>query len=176
MAAAAMVHRNRAKTTGSKASRARSRRCAPAVGICDVSSLGKIDIQGRDAGIFLDRVYVNMFSTLPVGKARYGLMLREDGFVHRRRHDRAARPRRIIVMTTTTANAGKVMQHLEFCHQVLWPELDVAMVSVTEQWAQFAVAGPKSRELLQNLFGDAVRYFERGFSFSRLRANSSGAA
>ena len=51
------------------------------VGICDVSTLGKIDVQGRDAGTFLDRVYTNTFSTLPVGKARYGLMLREDGFV-----------------------------------------------------------------------------------------------
>ena len=52
-----------------------------AVGVCDVSTLGKIDMQGRDAGEFLDRLYINMFSTLPVGKARYGLMLREDGFV-----------------------------------------------------------------------------------------------
>ena len=52
-----------------------------AVGVCDVSTLGKIDIQGADAGAFLDRVYINTFSTLPVGKARYGVMLREDGFV-----------------------------------------------------------------------------------------------
>jgi sarcosine oxidase subunit alpha len=59
------------------------------------------------------------------------------------------------VMSTTTANAAKVMQHLEFCHQVLWPELDVAIVSVTEQWSQYAVAGPRSRELLQLLLGEA---------------------
>ena len=52
-----------------------------AVGVCDVSTLGKIDIQGPDAGVFLDRIYINTFSTLPVGKARYGMMLREDGFV-----------------------------------------------------------------------------------------------
>src|SRR5690606_15526324 len=51
------------------------------VGVCDVSTLGKIDVQGSDAGLFLDRIYANTFSTLPVGKARYGLMLREDGFV-----------------------------------------------------------------------------------------------
>jgi methylglutamate dehydrogenase subunit C len=120
------------------------------VGICDVSTLGKIDVQGSDAGIFLDRVYANTFSTLPVGKARYGLMLREDGFVlddgttARLREDH-------YFVTTTTVNAVKVMQHLEFCQQCLWPELDVQMVSVTEQWAQFAVAGPQAREVLQKV-------------------------
>ena len=116
-------------------------RCASQVGVCDVSTLGKIDVQGRDAGAFLDRVYANTFSTLPVGKARYGLMLREDGFVL----DDGTTARLAedhYFMTTTTANAVKVMQHLEFCQQCLWPELDVQMVSVTEQWAQYAVAGP----------------------------------
>ena len=121
---------------------ARSRACARrASGVCDVSTLGKIDIQGPDAGAFLDRVYINTFSTLPVGKARYGVMLREDGFVM----DDGTTSRLAddhYFMTTTTANAAKVMQHLEFCHQVLWPELDVQMISVTEQWAQYAVAGP----------------------------------
>ena len=133
-------------------------------GICDVSSLGKIDIQGRDAGVFLDRVYVNMFSTLPVGKARYGLMLREDGFVLDDGTTARLGPNNY-VMSTTTANAGKVMQHLEFCHQVLWPELDVAMVSVTEQWAQYAVAGPKSREVLQNLLGTRFDVSNEAFPF-----------
>jgi sarcosine oxidase subunit alpha len=120
------------------------------VGVCDVSTLGKIDVQGTDAGVFLDRVYANTFSTLPVGKARYGLMLREDGFVM----DDGTTARLAddhYFMTTTTANAVKVMQHLEFCQQVLWPTLDVQMVSVTEQWAQFAVAGPRARDVLQRL-------------------------
>ncbi len=87
------------------------------VGVCDVSTLGKIDVQGKDAGRFLDRVYANTFSTLPVGKARYGLMLREDGFVL----DDGTTARLAedhYFMTTTTANAVKVMQHLEFCQQV----------------------------------------------------------
>ncbi|MGE0749667.1 MAG: sarcosine oxidase subunit alpha family protein [Variibacter sp.] len=125
------------------------------VGVCDVSTLGRIDIQGRDAGAFLDRVYVNTFSTLPIGKARYGVMLREDGFVM----DDGTTSRFAedhYVTSTTTANAAKIMQHLEFCHQVLWPELDVAMVSVTEQWSQYAVAGPKARELLMRLYGPDV--------------------
>jgi sarcosine oxidase subunit alpha len=124
------------------------------VGVCDVSTLGKIDVQGRDAGIFLDRVYANTFSTLPVGKARYGLMLREDGFVL----DDGTTARLAddhYFMTTTTANAVKVMQHLEFCQQCLWPELDVEMVSVTEQWAQFAVAGPRARDVLQGVVDPA---------------------
>lgn len=126
-----------------------------AVGICDVSTLGKIALEGPDVGVFLDRVYANTFSTLAVGRARYGLMLREDGMVM----DDGTTARlsaESYVMSTTTVNAGKVMQHLEFCHQVLWPELDLRMVSITEQWAQYAVAGPKSRKLLQNLFGPTV--------------------
>ena len=121
-----------------------------AVGVCDVSTLGRIDIQGGDAGLFLDRVYTNAFSSLPIGKARYGLMLREDGFVM----DDGTTSRLATdhyFMTTTTANAAKVMQHLEFCHQVLWPGLDVQMVSVSEQWAQYSIAGPRSRDTLRNL-------------------------
>lgn len=120
------------------------------VGICDVSTLGKIDIQGTSAAEFLERVYINSWKTLPVGKARYGLMLREDGFVM----DDGTTSRlgeNHFLMTTTTVNAVKVMQHLEFCHQVLWPDLDARMVSVSEQWAQAAIAGPKSREVLRRV-------------------------
>ncbi len=125
------------------------------VGVCDVSTLGKIDIQGTDAGVFLDRIYANTFSTLPVGKVRYGLMLREDGLVM----DDGTSARFAadhFVMSTTTANAGKVMQHLEHARQILWPELDVQIVSVTEQWSQYAIAGPRSRQLLERLLGDAA--------------------
>ena len=125
------------------------------VGVCDVSTLGKIDVQGIDAGVFLDRVYANTFSTLAVGKARYGLMLREDGFVL----DDGTTARLAedhFFMTTTTANAGRVMQLLEFYHQCVWPELDVQMVSVTEQWAQFAVAGPRARDVLKPLVDEDI--------------------
>jgi sarcosine oxidase subunit alpha len=120
------------------------------VGLCDVSTLGKIDIQGKDAGIFLDRLYCNTFSTLAVGKARYGLMLREDGIVF----DDGTTSRLAddhFIMTTTTANAARVMSHVEFCHQALWPDLDVQYVSVTEQWAQMAVAGPCARATLNKI-------------------------
>jgi len=120
------------------------------VGICDVTTLGKIDIQGSDAGEFLDRVYANTFGTLAVGKVRYGLMLREDGIVM----DDGTTARLAehqYVMTTTTANAVSVFRHLEFCKQCLWPNLDVHLISATEQWAQYAVAGPNARKLLQNI-------------------------
>jgi methylglutamate dehydrogenase subunit C len=120
------------------------------VGICDVTTLGKIDIQGTDAGAFLDRVYANTFSTLAVGKCRYGLMLREDGIVF----DDGTTARmgeHEYVMTTTTANAVTVFRHLEFCRQCLWPEMDVQLISTTEAWAQFSVAGPNARNLLAKI-------------------------
>jgi heterotetrameric sarcosine oxidase alpha subunit len=121
-----------------------------AVGVCDVSTLGKIEVVGPDAAAFLDVVYTNTISTLRVGRVRYGLMLREDGFVlddgtvARLAEDR-------FFLTTTTANAGRVMQHLEHAHQVLRPELDLAMLSVTDAWAQVSIAGPRSRDLLAAL-------------------------
>ncbi len=132
-------------------------------GICDVSTLGKIDIQGRDAGEFLDRVYCNTFSTLAIGKARYGLMLREDGIVF----DDGTTSRLGLdhyLMTTTTANAARVMSHIEFCHQALWPDMDVQYVTVTEQWAQMAVAGPKSRATLQKIV-DGVTLNDESFPY-----------
>ncbi len=125
------------------------------VGVCDVSTLGKIDIQGPDAATLLDRVYTNTFSTLAVGKARYGLMLREDGMMF----DDGTASRlgeTHFLMTTTTANAVGVMRHLEHATQVIWPDLDVQMISATEQWAQFAIAGPKSREVVARLVDEDV--------------------
>jgi sarcosine oxidase subunit alpha len=120
------------------------------VGICDVSTLGKIDIQGPDAAKLLDFVYTGTFSTLKPGRTRYGLMLREDGHVM----DDGTTARlgdTHYLMTTTTAAAGEVMRHLEFVRQGLRPDLDVQIMSVTEHWAQFAVAGPKSRDLINSL-------------------------
>ncbi|WP_306117786.1 MULTISPECIES: 2Fe-2S iron-sulfur cluster-binding protein [unclassified Roseitalea] len=117
------------------------------VGIVDVSTLGKIDIQGPDAAAFLDRVYTNGFARLPVGKSRYGLMLREDGFVFDDGTTWRLAPDRYL-MTTTTANAGPVMQHLEYYLNVIWPDIRVHLTSVTDQWAAMAVAGPHSRDVL----------------------------
>src|SRR6056297_1541685 len=120
------------------------------VGICDVTTLGKIDIQGRDIAEFLNKVYANGFAKLPVGKVRYGLMLREDGIAY----DDGTTARmgeNHFVMTTTTANAVVVFRRLEFARQCLWPNMDVHLISTTDGWAQFAVAGPNSRKLLQKV-------------------------
>ena len=134
------------------------------VGVCDVSTLGKIDIQGADAGTFIERVYANGFSTLSVGKIRYGLMLREDGFVM----DDGTTARldeHHYVMTTTTANAAGVYRHLEFCHQCLWPELDVQIISITDQYAQYAIAGPNSRKLLSMIIDGGTDLSDEAFPF-----------
>ena len=114
------------------------------VGFCDVSTLGKIDVMGPDAGLLLDRLYINSFSTLAIGKARYGIMLREDGMVM----DDGTTTRLAedyFFLTTTTANAARVLQHIDFARGVLWPQLDVQATSTTEHWATFSVAGPCSR-------------------------------
>ena len=124
-------------------------------GICDVSTLGKIEIFGKDAAEFLNRIYSNAFLKLPVGKARYGLMLREDGMIY----DDGTTSRlsdQHFFMTTTTAYAGEVMTHLEFCSQVLWPDLDVRFVSSSDQWAQMSVAGPKARIILEQIVEDDI--------------------
>ena len=131
------------------------------MGLTDVSTLGKIDIQGPDAATLLDRVYCNTFSTLAVGRARYGLMLREDGFVMDDGTTSRLGPEHFL-MTTTTANAIGVMRHLEFCHQCLWPDLDVQMATVSEQWAQLAIAGPRSRDVLAACRRSPARHLERG--------------
>ncbi|MES2145267.1 MAG: aminomethyltransferase family protein, partial [Pseudomonadota bacterium] len=126
-----------------------------AVGVADVSTLGKIDIQGTDAARFLDFVYSNTFSTLPVGRVRYGLMLREDGFVL----DDGTTARlgdTHYLMTTTTAAAGLVMRHLDFVQQAFCADWNVRFVSVTEGWAQFAVAGPQARSLVNSFLETPV--------------------
>jgi sarcosine oxidase subunit alpha len=120
------------------------------VGVVDVSTLGKIELQGRDVAQFLDRIYCNRFDNLQVNRCRYGVMLREDGFVR----DDGTTSRldtTHYLMTTTTANAVAVMQLIERLLQVDWPDLDVYATSVTENWAAAALSGPRSRALLAEL-------------------------
>lgn len=120
------------------------------VGVCDVTTLGKIDIQGRDAPEFLSKLYVNPFMKLAVGKVRYGLMLREDG-IAMDDGTTARMSENHFVMTTTTAQAGPVFRHMEFVRQCLYPQWDVHIISTTDGWAQFAVAGPNARKVLQKI-------------------------
>ena len=119
-------------------------------GLVDVSTLGKIDIQGPDACEFLGRVYTNGWTALAVGRSRYGLMLRDDGRVF----DDGVTSRlgeAHYHMTTTTANAEAVLRWLEFLLQVRWPELRVFLTPVTEQWFAAALTGPGARRILAPL-------------------------
>ena len=122
-----------------------------AAGISDVSTLGKIDVQGPDAAELLNRVYVNGFAKLPVGKARYGVMLNDDGIVLDDGTTTRLSDTRYF-MTTTTAQAGEVMSRLEFLLQTAWTDLRVHVSSVTDEWAGMAVAGPKARAVLEHAF------------------------
>ncbi len=133
-------------------------------GVCDVSTLGKIELTGPDVGAFLDRLYINTFSTLKPGRCRYGVMLREDGFVMDDGTTTRLRPDRW-VMTTTTANAALVLEHMEFAHQVLWPELDLGFVSVSDQWAQFSIAGPGARAVLEAVLGPEQDVSDTGLPY-----------
>jgi heterotetrameric sarcosine oxidase alpha subunit len=118
------------------------------VGLADVSSLGKIDVQGPDAAEFLNRVYVNEFARLPVGKARYGVMLNDDATVLDDGTTARFADTRYF-MTTTTAHAAEVMSRLEFLLQTAWTELNVQVASLTDQWAGMAIAGPRARAALE---------------------------
>lgn len=155
------------------------------VGISDVSSLGKIELQGPDTAEFLNRVYANDFAKLPVGKARYGVMLNDDATVLD--DGTTARFSELTYfMTTTTAQAGEVMSRLEFLLQTAWTDLRVQVVSVTDRWAGMSVAGPQSRQALMlalpglDLSNDAlpfmgVREYEiDGTSVRLLRLSFSG--
>nr|WP_319949148.1 sarcosine oxidase subunit alpha family protein [uncultured Shimia sp.] len=134
------------------------------VGVCDVTTLGKIDVQGADAAEFLNKIYANAFGKLPVGKVRYGLMLREDGIAYD--DGTAARlAEDHFVVTTTTANAVLVYRNMEFARQCLWPDLDVQLISTTEAWAQYAVAGPNARKLLQKIVDPDYDISNEAFPF-----------
>lgn len=118
-----------------------------AAGLFDASTLGKIEVVGPDAALFLNRIYTNPMLKLEPGKLRYGLMLREDGFVlddgvvGRLAADR-------FHITTTTGGAARVLAMMEDYLQTEWPDLDVWLTSTTDEWAVIALQGPKARDIL----------------------------
>ncbi len=134
------------------------------VGIIDVSTLGKISVQGPDAAELLNRLYINGMKKLGVGKIRYGLVLREDGIPY---DDGTAMrvSENEYLLTTTTAHAADILRHIEHLLQVVWTDLRVMVNTATDQWASFAVAGPNSRAVLQNLFGNDVNLEKEAFPF-----------
>jgi sarcosine oxidase subunit alpha len=119
-------------------------------GVFDASTLGKIVVAGPGATAFMDRFYVNDWSKLAVGRCKYGVLLRDDGFVYddgvvaRLAEDR-------FHVTTTTGGAARVLAMMEDYRQTEWTDLDVWLTSTTEQWAVIAVQGPRARELLAPL-------------------------
>ena len=124
-----------------------------AIGILDASTLGKIDLQGLDAVTLLNRVYTNAWDKLEIGRCRYGVMLGEDGMVMDDGVTARLDEHRYL-MTTTTGNAGQILAWLEEWVQTEWPELDVYMTSVTEQYATITISGPEGRRLLSELTDD----------------------
>ncbi|MGH8290163.1 MAG: sarcosine oxidase subunit alpha family protein [Steroidobacteraceae bacterium] len=119
-------------------------------GIFDGSTLGKIEVVGKDATIFMNRMYANAWTSLAVGRCRYGILLREDGFIYddgvvaRLAEDR-------FHVTTTTGGAAGVLALMEDYRQTEWPDLEVWLTSTTEQWAVIAVQGPNARRVLEPL-------------------------
>ncbi|MGK9232662.1 (2Fe-2S)-binding protein [Inquilinus limosus] len=138
------------------------------VGIFDVSTLGKVDVRGPDAAAFLERLYVNRIETLPVGRSRYGIMLRDDGIVlddgtvTRLAEDR-------FYVTTTTAKAHDVVRMMERLTEVDWPELRVAVTEVTEAWGAVALTGPQARTVLERLVGGAADVSNEALPFMAVR-------
>ncbi len=158
------THFPRAGETLQDATNREVRTVRQAAGFCDVSTLGKIDVQGPDAAAFLDFIYANTISTLAPGRARYGIMLREDGFVFDDGTVTRLRPTHFL-LTTSTGNAGSVLRHLDFCRQILKPDLDLCIEPVTDQWAQLALAGPHARRVLGKLAGDATKVSDAALPF-----------
>lgn len=134
------------------------------IGILDASTLGKIDIQGKDAREFLGRIYSNAWAKLPVGKCRYGLMLKEDGMVFDDGVTSCLAENHFL-MTTTSGGAATVLNWLELYHQTEWPELEVYFTSVTDHWATMTISGPNSRKLLEELIDSDVDVSKDSFKF-----------
>ncbi len=127
-----------------------SKAARESAGILDASTLGKIDIQGEDASEFLNRIYTNAWSKLAIGKCRYGLMLNEDGMVY----DDGVTTRLAenhYIMTTTTGGAANVLSKLEDYLQTEWPELNVYLTTVTDQYSTMSICGPNSKKIIKKI-------------------------
>lgn len=123
------------------------------VGLYDASSLGKIEVQGPDAGLFLDRLYVGAGGAMGVGRVRYDMMLTDEGIIL----DDGTRARLADdhwLLTTTTGNAQTVLRHMELWQQTEWPDLRVFITDVSDQWATVTLTGPKARDVLARLAPD----------------------
>ena len=141
-----------------------------AVGVLDASTLGKIDVRGPDAARFLNRVYINGWTRLGVGRCRYGFMLNEEGMVL---DDgvTARLSKNHFLMHTTTSGAATVMAWLERWLQTEWPHLKVYLTSVTDHWATVSINGPRARRVLQKVCDD-VDLSDDAFRFMAVRTGT----
>lgn len=142
------------------------------VAVLDASTLGKIDVQGKDAAVFVDRMYSGAFENLRVGRCRYGLMLLDTGMIF----DDGVTARLAddhFHIHTTTGNAEGALSWMELWHQTEWPEIDVRLTSVTDQWATVAVVGPKSRDVVHALCPD-LDLSNRNFPFMSVQSAKIG--
>ena len=140
------------------------------VGIFDASTLGKIEIVGRDAAEFMNRLYINPWTKLAPGRCRYGLMLKEDGYIL----DDGVVARvsdECFHVTTTTGGAARVLAHMEDYLQTEWPELEVFLTSTTEQWAVIALQGPKARDVIAPLV-DGIDLSPEAFPHMAMRSGT----
>jgi sarcosine oxidase subunit alpha len=137
------------------------------VALLDASTLGKIEIAGRDAGRFLDRIYINRWQNLGVGRCRYGVMCKDDGMVFDDGVGTRLAPERFLI-TTTTGNAGAVIDWLEEWLQTEWPDLEVFTTAVTEEWANATLVGPRAREVL-NALAPRLALDPASFPFMQMR-------
>ena len=140
------------------------------VGILDASTLGKIDIKGHDAGKFLNRMYINGFSKLAIGRCRYGFMLDDNGMVMDDGVTARLGPNHYL-MHTTTSGAAHVMAWLERWLQTEWPDLKVYLTSVTDHWATVSINGPHSRNVVARLCSD-VDLSNDAFPFLSVRVGT----
>ncbi len=137
------------------------------VGIFDASTLGKIEVVGPDAAEFLNRMYTNPWKALEPGRCRYGLLLKEDGFITDDGVSARLAPDRFH-LTTTTGGAARVLNMMEDYLQTEWPDLDVWLTSTTEQYAVIALQGPNARKLLEPLV-EGIDLSEEAFPHMAIR-------
>ena len=142
------------------------------VGIFDASTLGKIEVSGPDAAEFMNRIYTNAWAKLEPGRCRYGLMLKEDGYIMDDGVAARLTPN-LFHVTTTTGGAPRVLAHMEDYLQTEWPDLKVFLTSITEQWAVIALQGRHARDIIAPLISD-IDLSEQAFPHMAVRTGHIG--
>jgi sarcosine oxidase subunit alpha len=118
------------------------------LGAIDVSTLGKLIVEGPDAAAFLERLYPNRFADLAEGRVRYTVLgtdggrIMDDGTVARLGAE-------LFYVTTTSTGADAVHEWFDWWNAVWGYDVDV--VNVTGALAALNLAGPRAREALATL-------------------------